>query len=501
MKAYNPYLPQYEHIPDGEPRVFGNRLYVYGSHERAWGTEFCTEDYVCWSAPIDDLGDWHCDGVIYRKIQDPNNRDGKRCMFAPDVVQGPDGRYYLYYALDNIGMISVAVCDSPAGRYEFLGFVSRKDETGKTVPLTDPFPFDPGVLVEGQDVYLYYGFCPAEINKEIPMLSNDRASAVCRLEPDMITVKSGPDWLVPGKFASEGSSFKGHEFFEASSIRKAEGRYYFIYSSILSHELCYAVSGRPDRDFRFGGTIISNGDIGLHGRKPEHRDAYTGNNHGSIVCVKGQWYVFYHRETLATFCCRQGCAEKITILSDGSVPQVEMTSCGLNDGPLPAAGTYNCGICCNLVSGDGAFHVDQRKHFRDQVPYVSFERGEGLIQNVTDGTNIGYKYLDFTGNEQELSLLVRGQAKGRIRVKTDGGDYYWLTGRTGELIGEAEIDLINRDHVNKEAGKANQSEWRFLTIPLKQTRGVHSLYLAYSGAGSMDILEFTIRLEKRHEDC
>ena len=29
--AFNPYLPSYEYVPDGEPRVFGRRLYIYGS--------------------------------------------------------------------------------------------------------------------------------------------------------------------------------------------------------------------------------------------------------------------------------------------------------------------------------------------------------------------------------------------------------------------------------------------------------------------------------------
>jgi hypothetical protein len=33
-QAMNPYLPLWEYVPDGEPRVFGDRLYVYGSHER-----------------------------------------------------------------------------------------------------------------------------------------------------------------------------------------------------------------------------------------------------------------------------------------------------------------------------------------------------------------------------------------------------------------------------------------------------------------------------------
>ena len=30
----NPYLPLWEYIPDGEPRVFGSRVYVYGSYDR-----------------------------------------------------------------------------------------------------------------------------------------------------------------------------------------------------------------------------------------------------------------------------------------------------------------------------------------------------------------------------------------------------------------------------------------------------------------------------------
>lgn len=34
-QVMNPYLPLWEYIPDGEPRIFGDRLYVYGSHDFA----------------------------------------------------------------------------------------------------------------------------------------------------------------------------------------------------------------------------------------------------------------------------------------------------------------------------------------------------------------------------------------------------------------------------------------------------------------------------------
>lgn len=36
-QAFNPYLPSWEYIPDGEPYVFDGRVYVYGSHDRFRG--------------------------------------------------------------------------------------------------------------------------------------------------------------------------------------------------------------------------------------------------------------------------------------------------------------------------------------------------------------------------------------------------------------------------------------------------------------------------------
>ena len=64
------------------------------------GDEFCLLDYVCWSAPVDDLGNWRYEGVIYRKEQEPLQKDASipgipdrvaaglpHLLFAPDVVQ------------------------------------------------------------------------------------------------------------------------------------------------------------------------------------------------------------------------------------------------------------------------------------------------------------------------------------------------------------------------------------------------------------------------------
>jgi beta-xylosidase len=49
-------------------------------------------------------------------------------LYAPDVTQGHDGKYYLYYVLDKINYVSVAVCDTPNGQYQFYDMFIIKME-------------------------------------------------------------------------------------------------------------------------------------------------------------------------------------------------------------------------------------------------------------------------------------------------------------------------------------------------------------------------------------
>lgn len=225
-QAVNPYLPSWEYIPDGEPHVFNGRVYVYGSHDRFNAPIFCVNDYVCWSAPVEDLSEWRYEGVIYRKKQDPKNPLGYHLLFAPDVCQGPDGRYYLYYAFDFLGIMSVAVCDTPAGEYKFLGHIHYADGTLWGRRRGDQLPFDPGVLADDDGrVWLYSGFynaVPAILTGGHKLRCD--GGTVLELEKDMVTIKTEPRVIFPKKGPG---AFQGHEFFEASSIRK-EGKTYAV---------------------------------------------------------------------------------------------------------------------------------------------------------------------------------------------------------------------------------------------------------------------------------
>lgn len=399
-QAFNPYLPGWEYIPDGEPHVFEDRVYIYGSHDRFNGHIFCELNYACWSAPVTDLSDWRFEDEIYDKRRDPLCTRDDRLLFAPDVVKGPDKRYYLFYSFDFSGIISVAVCDTPAGRYEFYGHVHYPNGQFLGQNQGDPFQYDPGVFADDDGkIYLYTGFCMEQLPFPRPEhLCGDKGAMAVELETDMLTVKTGPRFIVPCYANGKGTDFEGHEFFEAPSMRKINGKYYFIYCSINQHELCYAVGNSPMGGFVYGGTLVSNGDVFLDGAAPEKAVNYTGNNHGSLVEMNGALYVFYHRQTNRSPFSRQGCAERVTLLPDGSIPQVEITSCGLNGEPLEGQGEYEARIACNLRSRLGAVPYEMGRAIGPEHPYFTQEDVPGgmpvqYIANLTNGAMAGFKYF------------------------------------------------------------------------------------------------------------
>ena len=496
-QVFNPYLPLYEYVPDGEPRVFDGRVYIYGSHDLAGGQKYCMGDYVTWSAPVDDLTDWRYEGVIYKRTQDPSNADDKMDLWAPDVVRGADGRYYMYYCFSFNPEFGVAVSDSPAGPFSYYGHVKYPEDVMGGKELRENFPFDPGVLVDDDGrVFLYYGFSPAkplpappieaflemgmgreEAEAQLQAIADTKFSDgayVVELEQDMITVKGEPHLMVPGEKIAEGSGYEGHAFFEASSMRKVDGKYYFIYSSSVSHELCYATSDHPDRDFKYGGVIVSNGDIGYKGnRRPR---AMMGNNHGSIIKINNKWYIFYHRQTHGTESSRQGCAEEITIAGDGTIAQIEMTSCGLNGGPLEGKGRYSAAIACNLMCGENDKKIVYGQSLKDSQPYIfqntaeKEEESEQYIANVFDGVVAGFKYFNCK-NVSSISVEAKSYGAGKMLIMLDTED--------SEPVGE--ISFANADEVfTKYETKVE--------IP----DGIHGVYFEYKGGASVDFKSFTL---------
>ena len=525
-QVYNPFLPLHEYIPDGEPHVFGDRVYHYGSHDREGGYTFCMEDYVVYSAPVDNLADWRYEGITYKASQDPSYPELKY-MYAPDVVQGNDGRYYLYYCMGGdygyggyTGPISVAVCDTPAGKYEYLGHVKYKDGT----IMKKYICFDPAALNDNGTIRIYYGtqygyeeeedfLTNGRLEDEVSMFGRTKEEILSYedsimgpimvvLEDDMLTVKEEPRHIIPYKV--KGTSFETHPFFEGPSMRKVGDKYYFIYSSWQNHELCYAVSDFPDHGFTFGGTIVSNGDVGYEGRSFEDKLNMTGTTHGSIVNIKDEWYVFYHRLTHKSDYSRQACAEKIHIDENGHISQVQVTSCGLNGGPLCANGEYPAVIACNITNGN--MPHGSNSIYTIPFPNVTNKGQDRFIAEIEDGTLIGYKYFDFNGqctfgvnvryeteaNKVEYVGPVRVDERcdnqEQVKAQTDksamtncSSDECWF-----DILTEPEGDILGRIIID-ERNISDEMNWSWFDGKIMFPEKTGALYLIYHGRNKIQL--------------
>ena len=456
-------------------------MYIYGSHDRFGSKEYCANDYVSWSAPEDDLSDWRYEGIIFRKDQTPWNTKNL-LYYAPDVVQGTDGKYYLFYSVQNSSIASVAVCDTPAGKFEYLGDVHFPDGRVYGSNPEDWFLFDPAVLVDDDGrIYLYAGSgqpSNGNFGHEIKGLF------VMELSSDMLTIIGEPTIILPADFNP-----KRPNYWEGPSIRHIGKWYYLVYPATDITGLNYAMSLFPDKGFIHKGPIHSSSDIGLNGRKLMNAAYPMGNSHGGMVCVKGQWYIFDHRRTGETT-NRQPVAERIEIKEDGSISMVESTSCGLNEGPLRGIGTYPAYIaCCLKSSGIFGLHNPMGGPYitQDGPDYEPKEPADGEVNvdtetnapkaricGIKNGCVVGYKYFDLT-ETKHITITARG-GDGIMEI---------LGSEDGQSVGEIRIS----HHWNNMGTDLN-------TANLSQKAGCPAsrcpLYLRYKGRGNVELLQFTL---------
>ncbi len=458
----NPFLPMWEHIPDGEPYVFDDpdnpghqRVYIYGSHDNI-KTDYCGRDQVVWSAPVEDLSQWRYDRIILVVDKD---RDGQPfdsvgtadVLFAPDVTcvidsSTPHKTYYLF-PNDQTGFRNglIAKSDRPDGPFEVCNW-SEDDPT----KVTGIFGFDPAVFVDDDGrAYGYWGF---------------ERSYACELDPTtMCTPKPGTkvvEDMVSGR--NQEGDFR---FFEASSIRKIKDKYVFIYSRWTyngefglpdtNYTLGYAYSDNPLGPWTYGGTIIDarGRDINEQGDTIA-TGVVSGNTHGSICEINGQWYVFYHRQTGLNEFARQAMVAPIDVtVEEGpggkvTISEGELTSEGFALDGLDPLERHSSGIACWMTGPKVAEHEWPNNVFYGSYVEASygtetnFDAPYDLVNNTnrvvnnTDGSIVGYKYFNFSQSVQKLLLrLIPLGIDGTITIMADRP---W-TSQGGIVLGTIEL--------------------------------------------------------------
>lgn len=460
--AGNPYLPLWEHVPDGEPRVFEDpdkpgkfRVYIVGSHDVRFSA-YCGADIRMWSAPVEDLSSWRDEGPIFTY-----QIDGQwDVMYAPDLVEvkRKDGtkEYYLFpHSRGKNREAMVAKGSRPDGPFTPVNLTA---DGRKTLP-GSIMGFDPSVYIEnitdpddpdyevGFRAYGYWGFqrsLAAQLDQRTMYSVRPGTNVIPYFMPSGTKeggIRDPKGTVYPHIYPGE--NLGAFNFFEASSIRKVGNKYVTIYSGysgsdyglgITNSTLRYAYGDSPLGPWKSGGVLVDSRAPVLNRDGSGLQTTNGGHNtHGSIELINGQWYVFYHRPPRGFGYARQSMVAPIHVewdkkkVSEGGKVSIraydpyaknniwtakdnrgneykgaEVTSEGFHIFGLDPYQYYSAGLACYL--SDARLQQDSWDIWDNHAP----------VTNVKNGHIIGYKYFGFGGlNKDKLGLKAfEGTKKG-----------------------------------------------------------------------------------------
>ena len=545
--AQNPYLPLWEHLPDGEPRVFEDpdnpgkmRAYIIGSHDLTY-TAYCGPDIRMWSAPVEDLTQWRDEGPIFSYFV-----NGKwDTMFAPDLVETVDkttGKktYWLYpHSRGWRRVATVCKGDRPDGPFTPVNL----NADGTACVDGSLIDFDPSVFVEkitnkkdpdyarGFRAYVFYGF---------------RHSTAYELDQDnMYAVRPGTeihDYFIPASERygvirdPEGTQYpalyKGQNpgdfnFFEASSIRQVGNKYVMVFSGYSGPEygqgstnsaLRYAFGDSPLGPWRSGGVLVDSRGIvpnedGTHlvGMNAAH------NTHGSIQEINGQWYVFYHRPPRGFGFARQAMVAPIKIewdkkavakggqvritaydpyaknnewtaeASDGmKYTGAEVTSEGFHIFGLPPYAYYSAGYAC---------YMSDQKWMQDNFDVWNNSMD---LAGVKNGGVVGFKYFGFGGLAKHTKGIkpFEGTKKGDntkvcINMTPKGKGAFRVRVMLDGPYANSTWNGKEIAVVDVPANAAKEAKAYEVAVPaVEGLTGKHAIYLVVEGAGNEPLVDF-----------
>ena len=536
-QAQNPYLPLWEHLPDGEPRVFEDpdnpgkyRAYIIGSHDVTF-TAYCGPDIRMWSAPVEDLTQWRDEGPIFSWYV-----DGQwDTMFAPDLVEIKDkatGKktYYLYpHSRGWQRVPMVCKSDRPDGPFTPINLT----EDGRRCLPGSLIDFDPSVFVEnitnkkdpdfakGFRAYVFYGFqhstaCELDQNT---MYSKREGTEL--IDP-FIPACSADGRLLDKKGSEYKALYKGQDpldfnFFEASSIRQVGNKYVMVFSGYSGKEyglgntnsaLRYAFGDSPLGPWRSGGVLVDSRGVVLDADGSHLITTNAAHNtHGSLQEINGQWYVFYHRPPRGFGFARQAMVAPVKITWDkksvakGGVVKItgydpyikdnvwtaaatdgntytgaEVTSEGFQIFGLPPYQYYSAGIACFMTGGNNSNEWMQDNH---DVWNNSMD-----LAGITNGGIVGFKYFGFGGLAAATKGLkpFAGIQKGdgamlNLNLTTGGHGAFKIRVRLDDAWKGKEIAVLD---IPADAPKAAMT-YQVAVPDVEGLTGKHAIYLVADG--------------------
>ena len=206
-------------------------------------------------------------------------------LWDNDVVE-KDGRYYLIFSakdLNGLFRLGVAVADRPEGPFR-----------PQADPIRGSYSIDPCVFKDDDgQIYCYFGglwggqlqrYRDNHALKAEQLPEGDEEalpSRVARMTDDVLQFAEAPRPVIIVDDNNQPLKANDpHRFFEASWMHKANGRYYFSYSTGDTHLLCLAEGTSPYGPFRFVRELL--------------QPVVGWTTHHSIVRYRDRWWLFHH---------------------------------------------------------------------------------------------------------------------------------------------------------------------------------------------------------------
>jgi arabinoxylan arabinofuranohydrolase len=410
---------------DPSAKVFGDRVYVYTSHDADGQTGYDMVDYHAYSS--DDLVNWQDHGAIIHASDLP----WAPHLYAPDACE-KNGKYYLY--IPNSGSaIGVAVADHPGG--PFIDALGEPLLTTSVPGVEDvEWLFDPACFVDSDgQAYLYFGGGPEDTGEN---------ARVVRLNDDMVSLKDTSATVIPAP-----------EFFEASFLHKRGSTYYFSYSTNFkghSAYLDYMTSDDPMTGFQYAGTILTNGSVNM-----------GNNNHGSIIEFMGKSYLFYHSRKLEQDGGGDNSYQRSIALQELTYTGDNITQLAMN-----TEGTTVAQLRCL----DGFAEVQAETIAAQSGIEVEGDGAVGVsVTDIDTGDWVGYSQVDFRDGATTFTARVASASgSGSIDVRIDGCDDF--TSVEGTSIGTCSVTATGGADTFAE-----------ISCPIVETSGPHDLCLSFTG--------------------
>ena len=313
--AGNPIIPGY--FADPTVKKFGDTYYIYATTD---GTGNGYGPAQVWVSK--DFRNWK--NIVM-------NWPTTEVVWAPDVVQQPDGTFRYYYC--EPCNINIGESTSPIGPWEnILGkedAVMVPDRYVHNVITLDPqlFRDDDGseyLYFTTWGIYEGFGCGVAKLNPQFSAVKAPSGDA--RRWHEGAPFPIAADTFFSEKRLIPNTQLK--DIFEAPFVFKRNGVYYFTYSSGSCHDHTYRVqyatsTAGPMGPFEYKGCILeTNADQTVH-----------GPGHHSILKEGDKYYIVYHRHNLPRSVHgfnRQVCIDEMQFDADGNILPVVPTHEGVN---------------------------------------------------------------------------------------------------------------------------------------------------------------------------